>query len=381
MKYSLLFLILISSLEVISVEVNWPTSSSGVSSALINGNTFFYSPVDNWDPNNSSRYIHFNINVSTDGFYALRANVIAESGSANSFFVVVNDRFSHLWSIPVADGSHYRIIDDRIYLKAGDNHVYFYARESDTKLADLSANLIETINPVFSHNYTSYRPSNLFEHPDNLKGLWVNDDGRLKATYKPRTDYEEKETRSATPTLKYSTIVPANNEYTLSYKVRFNNGFDFVKGGKLHGMGPTNSTAGCAPETDDGWSNRLMWKAGGKVQLYIYHQNRTTTCGTAYDSGNTFEFKIGEWYTVSIYTKVNSGMTKSDGVAKLYIDGVQLIEVTGIKFRNTNDYSSKITKASFNTFFGGSGQDYAPDVNVSAYFDDFKMVKGDYPNK
>ncbi|MBK7963279.1 MAG: hypothetical protein IPK04_20090 [Bdellovibrionales bacterium] len=44
------------------------------------------------------------------------------------------------------------------------------------------------------------------------------------------------------------------NEYTLNYRVYFENGFDFKKGGKLPGLGPLVHVTGCRPEAPKKWS-------------------------------------------------------------------------------------------------------------------------------
>jgi hypothetical protein len=129
-------------------------------------------------------------------------------------------------------------------------------------------------------------------------------------------------------TEKYTDAAVPSYAYTLSYDVYFEPGFDFAKGGKLPGLASANFDSGC---TDDGsakrqttnWSERVMWRENGRVELYSYDQSRPSgNCGidelvdaqpgdAAYEypevvPGDTkFRFKAGVWYTVTISVAVN----------------------------------------------------------------------------
>ncbi len=117
--------------------------------------------------------------------------------------------------------------------------------------------------------------------------------------------------------------------YTLTYKVFFEPGFDFAKGGKLPGLAAKAFDSGCtengsAKRAGSRWSVRLMWRANGRVELYSYDQSRPSgSCGisTVIDyaegdppyevpgtipSGSTkFRFKPAVWYTITLAVKVN----------------------------------------------------------------------------
>lgn len=354
-----------------TIGVGWPSQYVGFSKTKINGNTFFYTTSSNWDKNYKAKFVKFEVTTSRAGFYQLAANVLAPNGGDNSFYVVVNKRFPYLWHIPVASTPRYQSIDNRIYLKAGANEVIFYPRENHTKVADVRAIFSAPITPSYQESFSGSAPAGMFNRAENRDGLWITGWDSLKATYRP--------TSVGSPRLLWKAPVAKGLEYTLTYKVKFKEGFDFARGGKLHGMGPDAPTTGCNPRTDTGWSNRLMFGTGGSAFLYIYHQNRPRACGHGFSSGNTFRFQPGRWYTVSIYTKLNSSGSRSDGVAKLYINGQQLVEVTDLKYRNSTANSSKVSQFLFSTFFGGNSSDYSPRETVSAYFDDFQMVMGDYP--
>jgi hypothetical protein len=134
--------------------------------------------------------------------------------------------------------------------------------------------------------------------------------------------------------------VPSKN-YTLTYNVYFEPGFDFAKGGKLPGLASKMYDSGC---TEDGnkkrrgtnWSVRLMWRANGRVELYSYDQSRPSgSCGinrlidavpgeSPYEvpgqipNDGKFRFQPGVWYTIIVSVKMNDNnaviyQTDSDG--------------------------------------------------------------------
>lgn len=116
--------------------------------------------------------------------------------------------------------------------------------------------------------------------------------------------------------------------YTLSYQMYFEPGFDFAKGGKLPGLAAAAFDSGC---TEDGnekrqnlnWSERLMWRANGRLQLYSYDQSRASgSCGVEMTidekagdpkfeqpglipADDKFRLKPGVWYSVQLSVRVN----------------------------------------------------------------------------
>ncbi|HEY1254232.1 MAG TPA: MBG domain-containing protein, partial [Terracidiphilus sp.] len=148
---------------------------------------------------------------------------------------------------------------------------------------------------------------------------------------------------SATP---YANPPSPNYAYTLTYDVYFAPGFDFAKGGKLPGLGADDFDSGC---TDDGsikrtpnrWSERVMWRENGRVELYSYDQSRPSgNCGIdelvsaaagdpAYEYPNAvpgdgkFRFQTGIWYQITISVAVNANnavVYATDGSGNTLLD-------------------------------------------------------------
>ena len=71
-----------------------------------------------------------------------------------------------------------------------------------------------------------------------------------------------------------------SDEYYFSYRIRFDEAFDFVKGGKLPGLaGGTANSGGKVPDGYDGWSARLMFWENGKLSYYLYFPGQTSQWG------------------------------------------------------------------------------------------------------
>ena len=170
-------------------------------------------------------------------------------------------------------------------------------------------------------------------------------------------------------------IEPQESLY-LRYYVRFEPGFDFVKGGKLPGLaGGTANTGGHKPDGTDGWSARVMWRGDGKIVQYDYHPDQAGEFGEDFDwnyGGCPRFFIPGKWQCLETYVKMNSP-GKKDGIIRSWLDGEQALEVTNLRFRDTT--SLKIDKMYFDTFFGGGDPSWATPQNQSAQFDNFVMAK------
>mmetsp|Transcript_38959 Transcript_38959/g.81507 ORF Transcript_38959/g.81507 Transcript_38959/m.81507 type:complete len:320 (-) Transcript_38959:215-1174(-) len=160
---------------------------------------------------------------------------------------------------------------------------------------------------------------------------------------------------------------------TLSYDLKFHSQFEFVKGGKLHGLGGGTQTTGCDPIDPNGWSVRLTWDRG-VPKIYVYHQDRVARCGDSYYPESNFEFELGQWYRIDLQVKMNSSPDVSDGKSVLYIDGEKLVEVSDLRL--SGNANVIIDTFKFSTFYGGSSPSWAPSKTTYAYWDNFAVNKG-----
>jgi hypothetical protein len=163
----------------------------------------------------------------------------------------------------------------------------------------------------------------------------------------------------------------AYDELYVSYKVRFAKGFDPVKGGKLPGMmGGQGNRGGKRANGYDGWSARMMWRAEAAAVFYVYHADMPGIYGDDYkwDEVETRLFPAGEWVQIEHRIVMNSPENKN-GILQGWYNGELAVDNHDMRYRKVDSFA--IDGFYFNTFFGGSGADWAPTRNETIDFDDF----------
>ncbi|MBE9043169.1 hypothetical protein IQ255_01885 [Pleurocapsales cyanobacterium LEGE 10410] len=171
-------------------------------------------------------------------------------------------------------------------------------------------------------------------------------------------------------------LVPNQQEYYLSYWVKFDNNFDFdgnkYSGGKLPGMGSGDlASGGKKPTGTNGFTSRYMWREDGKATLYLYHMNQPGTYGEDIllkdSDGSDKYFERGQWHNLVQRVKVNDG-SQSNGEIDVWMDNEQVLSMDNLKFMTNNQ---GIDTMYFSTFHGGYDSDWWPEQEVKAHFDDF----------
>lgn len=172
--------------------------------------------------------------------------------------------------------------------------------------------------------------------------------------------------------------LPPSLHYTLSFDVNFCSGFDFRKGGKLHGLGPASPVAGGNRVSPSRWSARAMFRRDGGLQTYIYSQNMKGRYGDVVIAKN-FRFERGRYYALSLQVALNNPPSENNGYMRIYVDGALVADHRSIKYRSTETLDSHINTLMFNTFHGGHTADWAPrnaDESYAvtcAYFDNYSV--------
>ncbi len=165
---------------------------------------------------------------------------------------------------------------------------------------------------------------------------------------------------------------------TLSYKVKFSNDFEWVRGGKLHGLGGGTTTTGCDDADPNGWSARIMWRKNGVPEIYLYDQTRTGGCGRSYppnvEGEKDFAFSKGQWHTVELYVQLNSSPSLSDGLIELYVDGRMISQAKALRISGRSNIH--IDTFMLSTFYGGNDSGWSPSKTTSALFDNFIVQSG-----
>ncbi len=159
-----------------------------------------------------------------------------------------------------------------------------------------------------------------------------------------------------------------------SYRVRFEPGFDFGKGGKLPGLcGGACNSGGKKPNGRDGWSARNMWRRDGQVVQYLYYPDQKGSYGEDLPyliGGKKAYLAPGQWHEIRVRLKLNAPGNK-DGRLLAWFDGRLALEVGGLRFRDTA--ALKIDQFYFSTFHGGNDASWSPRVASYANFDSFSI--------
>jgi len=171
-------------------------------------------------------------------------------------------------------------------------------------------------------------------------------------------------------------------EYTLEYSIRFDRDFQFVKGGKLPGLGPDLPMTGGHGIKADRWSVRPMFLTRGGLDAYVYHQDQPKGTGDPIIAKG-FLFQKDRYYHIAVYVKVNSSPDARDGTVRLYVDNQPVAERSDLRYRAVSGNSALVAKFIFSTFHGGESPEWAPRdqagkfTTVYADFDNFVAYPGE----
>lgn len=244
----------------------------------------------------------------------------------------------------------------------------------------------EVENVVFDLNFNDskegdYTKQNLILDAGQMR--WALLDNRAKIVADPegvkghvlKVEYPKLTVGPENNGVQFIKDLPISNEYFLDYYVYFEDGFDFKQGGKLPGLTSDGSTytGGVHPDNGEGWSARYMWvkrNAGVEVIVYFYYIDMNSKYGESVDSGIYFE--TGKWYRLTQRIKLNED-NLSNGIMQVWIDGVEVINNTNIRYRLWG--KGNIDSFYFSTFHGGADESWMPQNDSYALFDNFKVTK------
>ncbi|KAA1476932.1 hypothetical protein DENSPDRAFT_867438 [Dentipellis sp. KUC8613] len=160
-------------------------------------------------------------------------------------------------------------------------------------------------------------------------------------------------------------------EVVVGYEVMFQEGWEWVKGGKLPGIFggigdfAYKCTGGRSTERCKCFNLRLMWRADGAGELYAYlPMNDTNTARLL--AVPPFSHQNPDFgFTIAIRAKMND-VGSANGEVELWVDGKSVISVDGLILRE--DAESQIKGMHFQTFFGGHSTDWASPKDQRAWF-------------
>ena len=164
--------------------------------------------------------------------------------------------------------------------------------------------------------------------------------------------------------------LPPTNALHLRYYVRFSEGFDFVKGGKLPGLfgGTDHFSGGAIPDGTNGFSTRYMWRTNGDGEAYAYLPT-SDLYGTEIGRGR-WRFQPGQWHCLEQRVALNTPGS-DDGRLTVWVDGRMLVDERALRYRTTD--ALQIRGIFFSTFFGGGDPTWATPRDAHADFAAFVL--------
>jgi hypothetical protein len=167
------------------------------------------------------------------------------------------------------------------------------------------------------------------------------------------------------------------NEVFFSYDVTFQYPFDWQLGkipgiGAITGLGEPIPTGGKSAAEAPGNSHRLSFKQDGLATLYSYDQDRGEGFGTYIEfsqEGESFFFPTDQVLHVEMYLRMDEH-NKNNGVLAAFVNGQANVI---IQDGNWREPGIEGFNALFLDFFHGGNQDYAPEYDSVAIFDNFKI--------
>ncbi len=182
------------------------------------------------------------------------------------------------------------------------------------------------------------------------------------------------------------TVFPAT-EMCLSYQIRFDANFTWVKGGKLPGLWIGQPGANGGDHMITGSSFRVMWRAHGAGEAYLYvptqlpsyynlsgvHTNNNGSSGDSVWRGE-YQFQVGGWMPIRMYAKLNTfnpidQSANYDGILQLTI-GNQTRVYSQMKWIDTPHLISGLMMQSF---FGGGDPSWATPHHTWISMTDFSL--------
>ncbi len=161
------------------------------------------------------------------------------------------------------------------------------------------------------------------------------------------------------------------NKLYYSIKIRTEDNFDGVRGGKLPGLcGGKCNTGGNVPTGYDGWSARNMWQLShAELIHYCYTGNQITKHPTPqrWNLGGAHYLRDGQWHTLEHRIVMNTPNV-ANGIVQGWFDGQLVLDARNMLWRR--NASIQIDSFYFSTFFGGATSTWAPQKDEVIYFDE-----------
>lgn len=157
--------------------------------------------------------------------------------------------------------------------------------------------------------------------------------------------------------------IPPAPEYWLDFSVIYGPGdtdFDFGTGhsGKIPGLAGGTATGACNPVQVNGWSARNHFGLGGDVGVYLYHQDRTTSCGEETPwrdaSGAIVHLPKHVRHRMTQYCRVNTP-NQNNGINRMWLNGFMVYERTNLRWRGAvGSTVALVSQLKYHCYSGGN---------------------------
>lgn len=147
-------------------------------------------------------------------------------------------------------------------------------------------------------------------------------------------------------------------ELEFSYDVSFAPDFEWVKGGKLHGIYFKDHVSG-GEKAKEGGSIRFMWRKGGQAEVYVYHPKQKAKYG------DSFKFK----------GKFVKGQRNALSIKWSKRGEFDLIEakLNGETLEIPFQFNHLPSGVFYSTFFGGNDRSWRARKDETVVFNDFEL--------
>ncbi len=241
--------------------------------------------------------------------------------------------------------------------------------------------VVHAESPVLFESFDADAPGDLHERLESHRHLSLVEGEGVDGSTGLKADYVGFDQGSERIVVRQS-LDQRMSEATLSYDVKFPEEFQFVRGGKLHGLGPESPVTGGHDREPHRWSARVTFSRDDSVRTYVYDQTEDVTYGVGRGPGNGFTFSREQYHAVSMHMRLNDP-DESNGFVNIYVDGERVVTHDGLRIRGTGGENTLIQEFLFSTFHGGSSPQWAPVdedgeyTTVHAYFDNFAVHEGE----
>jgi hypothetical protein len=166
----------------------------------------------------------------------------------------------------------------------------------------------------------------------------------------------------------------------LSYWVKFDPAFQWVRGGKLPGLCGHGCPIAGAKVGPDRFSLRYMWRKGGEGEVYSYlTYPPNSVYGLEMGTGSWTWSTDGAWHHIQEELVLNGG-NANDGVVRVWYDkpatAAPDFEQKNLRYYDRTKYPELgIDTFVFTTFHGGHDRSWSPTMESVAEFADFQLCR------